>query len=105
MRDYYYAVIGKMTDKDKEAYAKGLQTTYLVAYPEDEQKSWYEGLSDGEKAGFIVGMVAIGLVVVAGATVLTVWLVKRNKKTAPEIRRKRIKVDTTDDKNVDVYSD
>ncbi len=105
VRDYYYAVIGKMTDKDKEAYAKGLQTTYLVAYPEDEQKSWYEGLSDGEKAGFIVGMVAIGLVVAAGATVLTVWLVKRNKKTAPEIRRKRIKVDTTDDKNVDVYSD
>ncbi len=103
-REYYYSVLGVMTEKDAESYMDGLKTSYLVAYPQDETVGWYEGLSDAGKIGFICGMVAAGLVVIAGVTVLTIFLVRRNKKDAPEIRKKKIKVDTTDDKNIDVYS-
>ena len=104
-RDYYYAVLGEMTEADEEAYMKGLQSAYLTAYPEEEQVSWYQGLSQGEQIGFIIGMVALGLLVIAGGTVLTVYLIKRSKKNQPAAIRRRIKVDTTDDKNIDVYSD
>ncbi|MDE7330599.1 MAG: hypothetical protein K2N30_05920 [Clostridia bacterium] len=104
-RDYYYAVLGEMTEADAEAYMDGLKSSYLVAYPEDEATGWYEGLSQGEQIGFIIGMVAIGLLVIAGATVLTVFLIKRSKKNANAPVRRRIKVDTTDDKDIDVYSE
>ena len=50
-------------------------------------------------------MVALGLLVIAGGTVLTVYLIKRSKKNQPAAIRRRIKVDITDDKNIDVYAD
>ena len=103
-RDYYYAVLGEMTEADEEAYMDGLKTG-LVSYPEEEETGWYEGLSTGAKVGFIIGMCAIGLLVIGGATVLTIWLVRRNKNKQPEMRKKKIKVDTTDDKDIDVYAD
>ena len=104
-RDYYYSVLGEMNEADAEAYANGLKSAYLVAEPVEEDNGWYAGLSTGAKAGFIVGMCAIGLLVVGGAAVLTVWLVRRGKRVeSGEPKRKRVKIDTTDDKNIDVYA-
>ena len=103
-RDYYYAVLGEMTEDDEKAYMDGLKTG-LVAYPEEAETGWYEGLSVGGKVGFIIGMCAIGLLVAGGAAVLTIWLVRKNKNKRPEMRKRKIKVDTTDDKDIDVYAD
>lgn len=105
MRDYYYCLLGEMSEADETAYQDGLKSSYLTAWPEDEKVSWYAGLSTGAKAGFIVGMCAIGLLVAGGVAVLTIYLVRRNKKKMPEMRKKRVKVDTTDDKDIDVYAD
>lgn len=105
VRDYYYGVIGEMTEDDAEDYMEGLQSAYLTAYPEADDTGWYEGLSTGAKAGFIAGVCVGGLAVIAGITVLCVYLVKRNKNQPSETGRKRYKVDTTDDKDIDVYAD
>ena len=93
-----------MTEDDEKAYMDGLKTG-LVAYPEEAETGWYEGLSVGGKVGFIIGMCAIGLLVAGGAAVLTIWLVRKNKNKRPEMRKRKIKVDTTDDKDIDVYAD
>lgn len=102
-RDYYYSVLGEMSEADIKAYAEGLKVSYLVAKAEEEPEvSWFEGLSTVEKVFFIIGMCLIGALVIVGCVWLSVFLVKR-KKHQPEERRRRIKVDTTDDKSVDVY--
>ncbi len=104
-RDYYYSVLGEMSEADAEAYANGLKTAYLVAEPAEEDNGWYAGLSTGAKAGFIVGMCAAGLLVLGGAAVLVIWLVRRSRRIeSGEPKRKRIKIDTTDDKDIDVYA-
>ena len=100
-RDYYYATLGKVAEDDAKALQNGLKDKLLQAPP--AEKGWYEGLSDGAKAGFIVGMCALGLLVIGGAVTLTVILVRRKRKAQPERREKRIKVDTYDDKDIDVY--
>lgn len=104
MRDYYYAVLGKMTDADKDAYIENLKTTYMQAYPE-VKTTWFEGLSTGAKVGFIVGVCAGGLLIIAAATVTGIVITRKRKAKLPTYTKKRIKVDTTDDKNIDVYSD
>ena len=102
-RDYYYSVLGKMTDDDVKAYTDNLKNLYLQAYPEKDA-SWFESLSTGAKAGFIIGVVLGGLIVISAA-VVTPILVKRHKKKKMPQYKKGIKVDTTDDKNIDVYAD
>lgn len=102
-RDYYYSVLGKMTGKDLKAYNDGLKSQYLQSYPEKDLE-WFESLSKGEQAGFIIGVVLGGLIVIAAA-VLVPLLIKRHKKKKMPQYKKGIKVDTTDDKNIDVYAD
>lgn len=102
-RDYYYTLLGKMNDADAEAYLNGVRSSYLKEYPEQE-KSWFEGLSTGAKVGFIVGVCLGGLLVIGGAVAVTLIVLRKRKKQLP-VYKKRIKVDTTDDKNIDVYSD
>ncbi|MDE6585586.1 MAG: hypothetical protein K2K80_02780 [Clostridia bacterium] len=104
VQKYYYGVLGEMTEADVKAYMDGLKSAYLEDYPEDDT-TWYEGLSTGEKVGFIVGVCVGGLAVIAGVTVLIVYLVKKGKKQSDEPKRRRMKVDTTDDKDIDVYAD
>lgn len=104
-RDYYYSLIGQMSEEDIEAYGNYFKnnTSYMKAYPVDNS-TWWEKLSTGGKVGFIIGMVAAGLVVIAGVTVLTVFLVKRKKKNKTVNEAvKKLKVDISDDKNIDVY--
>lgn len=106
-RDYYYSVIGKMTEKDAENYVDGLKASYLKAWPQEEEaESWYKGLSTVERVFFIIGMCLIGILVIGGATVLVVVLVRKARKNKqPNYAKRRIKVDTTDDKNINVYED
>ena len=101
-RDYYYTVLGKMTEADEEAYAESLKTTYLKEYPESD-KTWFESLSTGAKVGFIIGVVAGGLLVIGCAAVVTLVILRKRKEKLPEYTKKRVKVDTTDDKSVNVY--
>ena len=101
--EYYYSLLGKMTEKDAEAYDKYVKNTYLKAWPEDKE-SWFEGLSAGAKAGFLVGVIGGGLVLIAVCTVVTLVIIRKRKAKLPTYTKKRIKVDTTDDKSVDVYS-
>lgn len=103
-RDYYYSVLGQMNEADAEAYGNHLKTTYLQAYPESE-KTWFQSLSTGAKVGFIIGVCAGGLIVIAAAVVVSLVIVRKRKEKLPEYTKKRIKVDTTDDKNINVYED
>ena len=101
--EYYYSLLGKMTEKDEEAYDSYVKSTYLKAWPEDDE-SWFEGLSAGAKAGFLVGVIGGGLILIAACTVVALVIVRKRKAKLPTYTKKRIKVDTTDDKSVDVYS-
>lgn len=103
-KDYYYTVLGKMTDKDAESYRGYFRTSYMQDYPEDT-RTWWEKRTTGEKVGFIIGMVACGLIVIGGATVLTLFLIKKFRKTEGGAVEKGVKVDITDDKSVNVYGD
>ena len=102
-RDYYYSVIGKISESDAEGIKDYYKTEYMKAYPEDTS-TWWQKLSTGAKVGFIIGMVACGLLVIAGVTVLVIFLVKR-KKNKGEGGEEKMHVDITDDKDVDVYGE
>ena len=101
IHDYYYALLGSMTDDDAKAYDEYLKNTYLQAWPE-EKVGWFDGLSTGAKAGFLVGVIGGGLLLIGAGVVVTLILVRKRKQLPTY--KKRIKVDTTDDKSVDVYS-
>ncbi len=104
-RDYYYTALGRMSDADAKDYADFVADSYLQKATEPEkQPTWFEGLSSGAKAGFIIGIIAAGLIVIAAAAV-TAGLIIHKKQSTPTQRVRRIRVDTTDDKNIDVYSD
>ena len=103
MHDYYYALLGKMTAEDEADYTDYLRTTYLKALPETEE-TWFEGLSAGAKAGFLIGVIGGGLIVIAAGVVVALVIVRKRTSKMPAYTKKRIKVDTTDDKSVDVYS-
>lgn len=103
-RDYYYAVLGKMTDEDREAYIDGLRSTYMQSEPAEGETTWFQGLSTGAKAGFIIGVCAGGLIVIAAAVLIPLFVIRKKRKTLPQYKKARIKVDTTDDKDIDVYS-
>ncbi len=105
-RDYYYSVVGKVTEADSKAISEHFRTAdAMPQYPVDNS-TWWEKLSTGGKVGFIIGMVAAGLLVIGGAVVLTVVLVKRRKNRHGDAdKKKRMDVDITDDKDMNVYDD
>lgn len=102
-RDFYYCLLGSLTEADAEKYETGLKTTYLQPEPEVE-KGWFESLSTGAKVGFLIGVIGGGLLVIAAVVIVTLVIVKKRSKQLP-VYKKRIKVDTTDDKNINVYED
>lgn len=104
-RDYYYGLLGKMNEADAEGLKDTYKSQFMQAYPVDNS-TWWEKLSTGAKVGFIIGMVAAGLVVLGGIAVLTVFIVKRiKKKKEGASSDSKMKVDITDDKNVNVYDE
>ena len=104
-RDYYYSVLGRMTEGDANGLKNYYKSQYMQSYPQDT-RTWWEKLSTGAKVGFILGMVAAGLVVLAGLAIGTLYVIKliKNKKGGA-INDSRINVDITDDRDVDVYGD
>ena len=93
---YYTNLLGKMTEDDEESYAEYWQTT-LERYTEDEAET---GLPAWAWA--LIG-VAIGVAVIgAGLAVFFIVRAKRKKTHGPE--EPLMAVDTTDDRDVDVYT-
>lgn len=102
-RDYYYSLLGKMTATASEAYENYLRTTYLKDLPEEEA-GWFASLSAGAKAGFLIGVIGGGLLLIAAGVIVALVIVRKRKSKLPVYTKTRIKVDTTDDKSVDVYA-
>ena len=103
-RDYFYTLIGYMSDDDAEDYIDDLRSSYMQAEP--EEVGWWDGLENWEKGLFIAGMCLAGVLVIGAAVVTTIILVRRKRRKLPAYTKSRkIKVDTTDDKNINVYDD
>ncbi len=105
-RDYYYSVLGTMTEEDADALMESFRAEYLVNPPEEEPTpTWWDGLNTAARALFITGMCILGVLAVGGIVIGCIALVRkaRTGKAEGGTRRRRIKVDTTDDKNIDVY--
>ena len=102
-RDYYYSLLGKMTKANEKEYNDYIKNTYLQPLPEVEE-SWFESLSTGAKVGFLIGVIGGGLLLIGAGVVVALVIVRKRKSKLPEYTKKRIKVDTTDDKSVDVYA-
>lgn len=103
-RDYYYALLGTMTEENAEAYAKYLQDEVLKVSMPEEELGWFESLSAGAKAGFLIGVIGGGLLLIGAGVVVALVIVRKRKEKLPAYTKTRIKVDTTDDKSVDVYA-
>ena len=101
--DYYYTVVGVMSDEDKDALRDSYRAEFMQTYPEDTS-TWWEKLSTVAKVFFIIGVSVAGLAVIAGITVLTIWLIRRRRVKKTEDGQ-RMFVDITDDDKMDVYGD
>ena len=106
-RDYYYSTIGKMTSSDAKSYADDFKSDYLKSWPEEEtQPTWFEGLSKVVRVFFIIGMCLAGILVIGGIAVAVLLILRKVRgNKLPRYTKRRIKVDTTDDKNINVYED
>ncbi len=104
-RDYYYGLLGKMTESDKDGLTDYYKSQFMQSYPVDDS-TWWDNLSAGAKAGIIIGICAGGLVVLGGIAVAVIFAVKHyKKKKQGGVNDSKMKVDITDDKNVNVYDD
>lgn len=100
--DDYINVLGIVTEDDATMYAEQMVTLYVTTYSEEEEEE------TGLPAWAIVLIVVGSVLVAAGiACAITIPLVIRNKKKkqaeGEEKKVRRVKVDVTDDKSVDVY--
>ena len=96
---HFVTKLGQMTEEDLEEveeYWKGQLQRYVA--PEEEEES----LSDGAVAGIVIAVLAV----VIGGGLAAFFLIRKHKKEqkAQEHKPERMRVDTTDDRDVDVYS-
>lgn len=105
MRDYYYTVVGKMTDADIKGLNDYYKGEYMESYPVVENTTWWDKLSTGGKVGAAFGITEACMLVIGGGIILVAYLVTRKKAGAERGEVKRTKVDLTDDKSMDVYGD
>lgn len=94
--DYFTVMIGAKSEDDEEAYNEYWKTAQLKAYIVTEEE---EGLEAWAWA--LIG-VAIGIVVI-GAAAAVAFALLRKKKTDEAPAEEKLAVDTTDDRDVDVY--
>ena len=95
-RSYFIKTIGQVNEKDQKAideYWKG--TLKNQPAPAEE-----EGLEDWEIALAVV-IPVVGVAAIGGG--LAYWLLKRKRALAAEPKPEKMRVDTTVDKDVDVY--
>lgn len=100
-REYYYSVVGKMTEGDENGIKEYFKNSYMEGKPVVESLTWWEKLSTGGKVGTVLGILEGCMLVIGGGIILVAYLVTR-KKTGGGSQRE-IKVDLTDDKDMDVY--
>ena len=100
----FISLVGKINETDAEAIANDWANSLLKLPAEEEDKSL---------PGWAIALIVVGSVlVVAGITVAIILIVKAQKKKAAEKQEaeetvnafKRKKIDTTDDKSIDVYA-
>lgn len=103
-RDYYYSVVGRMTEGDAASYKQYFKNQYMESYPYVEHLTWWEKLSSGGKVGTVFGILEGCMLVIGGGVILGYYLISR-KKTGGSGSSRAIKVDLTDDKDIDVYGD
>lgn len=97
VRSYFIMALGEITEDDREAIDSYWETTLERYSPVEED----ETLEDWEWA-----LIAIAIVlVVVGSAMGIVFGVFAKKRKAQEPKEERLKVDTTDDRSVDVYAD
>lgn len=98
-RSYFVTKLGKMNEKDAQSYEDYWKSSVLSKYtaPATEEK---EGLASWKIALIVVACV---LAVAAAVIAAVVVLKKKKKENAP--KTPRMHVDTTDDKDIDVYAD
>ncbi|MCD8294811.1 MAG: hypothetical protein LUE27_06185 [Clostridia bacterium] len=99
-RDYYYSLFGVMSDDDADSWLDEAKSSYLQDEPDI---SWYDSLSTAWKVVFIVGMCLCGLVVIAGITLLTIFLVRRSRRRAERRKAADIQVKTDVNRQLNVY--
>ena len=100
VQSYFYAWIGEVTDADMEAIDAVYETEYVKTLTEEEEET-------SALPAWAIALIAIGAAAVVGAvgTIVATTVIRNKKKAAPAVREEKLKVDTTDDKSVDVYAD
>ncbi len=99
---YFINLLGSYTEEDKQSIDEGFAATLKTETVEEEEN---DGL-----AWWAIVLICVGSVlVVGGVAAIVVWQGKKAKKAkhdreATAIRPKK-KIDTTDDKSIDVYAD
>lgn len=101
--NYFVKLVGAINEDDKDAIEEGWANTLLTEDEDDED-------GDGLPTWAIWTIVGASVVVVAAAVVVIVCVSKKKaaaKKAAAETVNayKHKKIDTTDDKSIDVYAD
>ena len=102
--DAFIGLVGKMTKEDKKAIATAWTDSLLKPDVEEEE--------DNSLPGWAIALIVVGsvLVVAAGAAVPFVLYLKKKEAAKKEAEAvvnayRRKKIDTTDDKTIDVYAD
>jgi hypothetical protein len=100
-QDYYYSVVGQVIEDDADAILDGFKSSYMKDYPTNDS-TWWDNLATWVKVIFIVGVSLGGLILIAGATILTIWLVKRHKakKNGTTLARRKVAMDVAKDEDV-----
>lgn len=98
-RSYFVTKLGKMNETDERSYENYWRTSVLSKYtaPETEKA---QGL-----AGWKIALIVIACVLAAGGAAAGIALAVLKKKKADEPKGPRMQVDTTDDRDIDVYAD
>lgn len=106
VRDYYYRLVGRMTEEDAEAMLDGFRkdTSYMRPYPVKEG-NWWSKLSAGEKAGFIIGVLDGGLSIIGITTLLVLAYIEEKHDRKLLAASGKMNVDIYDDRSVNVYGD
>ncbi len=99
----YIAQVGQLTKADKEAIADAWTNSLIPLYEEEET---------GGLEAWAIALIVVGGVLVVGAAVAIPTIIALRKKKAKKQSEeaivsayKRKKIDTTDDKTIDVYAD
>lgn len=106
VRDYYYRLVGRMTEEDAEKMLNNFRTntSYMRPYPVVEG-NWWSKMSGGEKAGFIIGVSDGGLSIIGIATLLALAYVEDRHNRKLLAASDKMNVDIYDDRSVNVYGD